>query len=440
MSEYTLRTPALLAGIATLILFMFVARRVIPGSMAAMATAAFALSEFPIFWASDAKPYALDLLACIGLLLVTLRYLERSTKRRAFAVAATGALAPYFSHASVLVMAAVFLALGTIAVRRKELRLAAPMVGWLLAGPALIHAIVALNAPAQAYFDAFWQDGFLPLPFSASAVAAYRDRVVHFLYDPVGLWGTAFHLLAAVLLCAGLAGQLLRRTPFGLLAVSLFGVVWVLSLLNIYPVGARWAYSGRVLLFLVPIVYLGMFAGAGMFGVRWIRTALALVLTGVIAIPTIVRLPISRGDAREVLEYAADHARSGDVVYVHYALKQTLEYYGFEIRGTMLRGVCSQGDRQGYLRDLDRMRGHERAWLVTAYDLYNEQVLLLDYMRRNAVLLDSASHVAGEARLYDFRSREKVAPADSLLEPVVAVNVATDCAGIFAEDPAVGSR
>jgi hypothetical protein len=184
---------------------------------------------------------------------------------------------------------------------------------------------------------------------------------------------------------------------------------------------------------MVPLVYLAQVTALSLARPPILRHSIGVALVAMLALPTIVTLPISRGEPREALAYVAEHATPDDIVYLHYAMAMPQEYYGFALPRSLVRGVCSQSERSGYLADLELQRGNARVWLVLAYDLYDERALFLDYMRRNAILVDSAAFPLADARLYDFRGIERHRPAAELLEPIVPPDVATDCVGIFAD-------
>jgi hypothetical protein len=69
-SELSLRLPALLAGLASLVMFARLARHVLPGPAALIAVGIFAVSYYPVRHSCEVKPYAFDLFA--SLLLMTL--------------------------------------------------------------------------------------------------------------------------------------------------------------------------------------------------------------------------------------------------------------------------------------------------------------------------------------------------------------------------------
>ncbi|MGD8277549.1 MAG: hypothetical protein PVH00_05960, partial [Gemmatimonadota bacterium] len=60
-SEFVLRAFPLAAGIAAVVLFAYLARRVLPSHLLAPAIAIFAFGRYSIYWASDLKPYSIDL-------------------------------------------------------------------------------------------------------------------------------------------------------------------------------------------------------------------------------------------------------------------------------------------------------------------------------------------------------------------------------------------
>jgi len=85
-----LRSIPFLAGIASLILFQVLARRVLGGPWSILAVGLLALSAPAIYYSGEVKPYSLDVLVATGLLLVAYPG-ELSRERAVWAAVAAGA-------------------------------------------------------------------------------------------------------------------------------------------------------------------------------------------------------------------------------------------------------------------------------------------------------------------------------------------------------------
>jgi hypothetical protein len=289
-----------------------------------------------------------------------------------------------------------------------------------------------LSPEDAAYFRADWWDGFLPLPFAEGWVAAWWRAVVNNFYDPLGF---GYPVPTFIAMAAALAGTLwlIRKAPLPatLLFATLFATM-VFSMAGAYPVTGRWAYSGRVGLFLLPAAYLSIAAGAAWIRTRGASISLAFVPVALVGAASLIDLPYSRGEVEDVLGYVAQSARDTDQVYLYYGIRLAERYYEPRIPGIITRGTCSHDDPTGYYDELERLRGNPRVWVVMAHDFYGEHDLLRNYMQRNAATLDAYSPRNADATLYAFTSSNRTVPSAGWLRPVTPANPATTCRGIFA--------
>ncbi len=105
-SEYALRLFPLLVSLLSLVAFYWAARKLLNGIAVPLALAAFALLEPLIYYSATAKQYAIDV--AVAVLLFGIGAALRSSRLDTAALmmlTATGAVAVWFSHASVFVLA-----------------------------------------------------------------------------------------------------------------------------------------------------------------------------------------------------------------------------------------------------------------------------------------------------------------------------------------------
>src|SRR4051812_831306 len=81
-SEFALRLVPLIAGLAAVPLFWFLARRMLDLPIAVFALALFTVCEPLIYYSSEAKQYALDVTLALAILLAAARLLENQNTRR----------------------------------------------------------------------------------------------------------------------------------------------------------------------------------------------------------------------------------------------------------------------------------------------------------------------------------------------------------------------
>lgn len=97
MSEAALRTPSVAASVATAVLLLLFARRFFDGEVAVVSSLLFAASEPQLYYAREARGYALLGLLCVASFWLYLRLLERPSWRAATALGLVNATAMYTS-------------------------------------------------------------------------------------------------------------------------------------------------------------------------------------------------------------------------------------------------------------------------------------------------------------------------------------------------------
>jgi 4-amino-4-deoxy-L-arabinose transferase-like glycosyltransferase len=258
-NELALRAPPLLAGVLSVTLLYWLARRVLDERGAAIAAAVGALSPLLLEYSNEVKPYAFDLLTALVLLHLGLRWSDRpASLKRAWVMAAAGVISMALSTPAVFVLAGIGLALwwAPESVRPPRHRLAAA-IG---VGAATFGAIyVAIYRPAalNPYMQQYWETSMLRLghpQWLGHAWALVRDVVWQTFSGPASAvspaerWlvqlGAAFALACCAVGLVLLAKQGERRLVIMLLVPAALAVIG--AMLGAYPIAAR------LLLFTVP--------------------------------------------------------------------------------------------------------------------------------------------------------------------------------------------
>ena len=193
-SEYALRLTPLLSGLIALLLFYRVADRLLAKEVLPVALCLFAVSRYPIYYASELKQYSGDV--AVALLLYWLLFASDEsplTAKRTALLAVAGALAPWLSHASVFVLAAVAAGLALGVAKRKERRELRPLLviglSWG-ASFALLYLLNLRNLLGNRMLSRYWASGFMPFPPTSFAdlywpVTAFARMLEHPLDMPM---------------------------------------------------------------------------------------------------------------------------------------------------------------------------------------------------------------------------------------------------------------
>lgn len=452
--EYALRLVPLIAGLAALFWFPALARRYVSRGAVPLAVLLFALAPFLVYYSSEAKQYSLDALAAVAVLWFAAE-LRRTPTRRTFAAAAVvGAAAAWVSQPAIFVLAGAGLVLGVEALWKKDRRriagLAAVGAAWVAAFAAA-YLLSRRSLADPEYMRAFWSAGF------PDGAAWWPRAVVRLFREPLGVVGedptplSTMQQWAGVLAFALGAAWMVRRgrgVPLALLLAPA-GLALAAAALRLYPFGATYTTSGRLLIFLLPALVLvvaqgvaGAAAAIGGTGGGVAAGALALALLAVPLLYAAAQVPHLRAEVKPVLAYAAENRRPGDLLYVHYAGRAPFRYYAGRYGWTAensLVGRCAREDPAEYLRELERV-DDRRVWALfiddRATSTHDDRGLILAYLEHRGRRIDDQVSVGAAVYLYDLRAEPARAgrfapriPRPSAADPALA------CRGPWANDP-----
>lgn len=426
-SEYSLRLIPLLSSLVALPLFAIFSRRYLSRPAVLVALGAFALSPPLIRYAAQAKPYASDVAICLLCLLVADWWIEEASPRNALWLAAAGAASVWFSYPAMFVLASV----GLIALFRSAFRLSSTrgrqtcmVLGtWMLSISCLALLERRRFSPdTHTFMLAFWANWLMPHPMSLQTVAAYlvrlgRDCLSYFLHLPK--WPVVL-----LLLLVGFVYLARRSRGAVLLAVPVLSVL-VASMLRVYP------FSGRLILFLIPSLYIMMAAGVesvaalalrAVTPAKWRTPAYAGVFSAAALLVCIwpfwkVPPPYYNSETRPMIAYLGSHSSKGDAIYVHNMAWAAYLFYGPEYglgAGDAIR--TSPWSALGpkplvVLKDLDQFRGRSRVWILFGGGYPVEQSCALDYLDWLGTRLDRQTTLNASVYLYDLSRHRPLADA-----------------------------
>lgn len=418
-SELILRLPALAGGVAALLLFPRAAARWLRPAGVAWGTALLAVLPHAVYFASEVKPYSLDLLAGVAALLLAPVTDARGRRPGVWPFVGMAACAVWFSFPAVFVLAAVagaaVLEQGGM---RERMRAALPHLAWA----ASFVVVYLLTRSGQTdYMKAWWDSGFAPLPpTTLRDLAWYPETLLRLFRDPMGRYDSApggqLWQPAAALAAAGVGAFALLRARSRLLLVGavLAAALLTASALKLFPLGADRPGGGRVLLFLAAPVALLVGAGLEWLGARRRGLPLAAAAGLLILFPllrgVVSMTPHGRVEIRPLVQYLAQHRRPGDRIYVYYQAVPAFRYYAqrYGIRDDeWTPGRCERLTPRRYIDDIRQMEGQPRVWTVftglgTGARDFPERVLILRYIGGMGKLTDWLYSTLGELYLFDF--------------------------------------
>jgi hypothetical protein len=294
-SELTLRFLPVVCAVASVPLFGLLAHRVLGGRTGAnlLAVALFAVSEPPIRYAAEVKPYSSDLLVSLLLLCLTVKWLQNPWRvRQLWILAAMMPLVTGTSLPSVFLIGSI-VAVGLYEVlARREIKLTIALGGLLAAAGSSVALMSALgqyhaSPEDREYLIRFWKGAFPPSWHDPMALAGWllRAHTGPLFAYPHG--ANRLTWLTALIFGCFIVGIVLRgrhNPKVVLLLVLPFLLALLAAALRRYPYGM----SVRVAQFLVPSTLLLASAGLAWFAARvrplcvarWAIPGLAVILIG----------------------------------------------------------------------------------------------------------------------------------------------------------------
>jgi hypothetical protein len=375
--DQALRLLPFLCGLASLVLFVLFAERVLTGYAVPFAVACFAIGVPFIRYSTEVKQYGLDVAATLALSLIAFRLRDAdSTPRRCVLAGLAGAVLVWFSQASVLAMTGIGAALVLTWLLERDSRMRRAVLVtvpiWALASAAAtLVAFRRMTPGTNRFMHDFWQshDGFFPWPPKEASDGLWLwDRVMELLGgDFVRYRLPSLYCVLAIL---GLI-VLWRRNRFAAwIVVGPFLVTVAAAVAQQYPFRTRvilFLVAGLVLLIAEAAEWLRRIAGRRHPAVGAVVMAVLLVspFWAVVATPP----PYWMEDYKSPLSFLEANRQKGDAVYVYTYAYEALERYGPEYGlrpGDYTVGGCWRDDFRAYLRDVDRYRGAPRVWIVTS--------------------------------------------------------------------------
>ncbi|MGH9168175.1 MAG: hypothetical protein ACRD02_10155 [Acidimicrobiia bacterium] len=369
-SEPALRLIPFLAGIASVVLFLAVARRVLEPAAAVLAMGLFAVADPLIFFASDLKQYSSDVAVALALTLLGLLVLAGGLSAgKSLGLGLAGAAALWLSHPALFVLGGLAAALAWSLRHERDRLVLLAGCGVLWGASFLILYLVSLRElAADRALLGYWSGSFMPFPPGSVAELGWFLGLAGVFDFPVGL---PFVPLAALCWAAGVV-HLWRtgRAPILTLLAGSGLLALLASGLRTYP------FEGRLLLFLVPAVLLLVAGGTLALGKATGSPAVGWVLVALLATGPLLRAadhlldPRTVDEIRPVMSYLDQHRSPDQPVYVFWAAYNAYQYYapryGLDPAEVIL-GSFPAGELTTYLEDLRSLCGLDEVWLLFSH-------------------------------------------------------------------------
>lgn len=395
--EMALRLVPFLASIGAMVMFFIVGRRFLPRPALILALLFFAASGQLIYYASEFKQYALDVLVALLACWLFLHMRGGTYMFRNQVIwGGFGAALLWFSHPSVFVLASVGMSL-LYFYRNEALQYWRQLFFisalWGLSF-ALNYLVSLRHIGASEYLASFWQFGFAPLSI-AETPGWLLERFTTELAQSTFLY---FPQIAVIAFIIGSSAFYKSDKSVFLLLILPVAFALAAAIMRRYP------FAHRLILFLLPFFVLHISMGLYTIIERTTLTRLArLVVYAILLFPVFnvnSQQPSFDPDIRPALIYIGEHMREGDSIYLHGGISAIYLYYASLYQLEFEREIDGRYDFLESDRfDFDQ---GERVWVfrrgINTDD--PDWQLTLDYFDQHGEKIDETITAGGSAHLY----------------------------------------
>ena len=401
-NEHSLRLIPFLSGIFSLIIFYRLAGYCLSKWAIPIAIAFLATLEHLVDYSFEFKQYSTDVFVALFLVWIVLSNWNQPFTRKAIVVySLVGAIAIWFSHPAIFVLAGIGLTTFGKTWQNREFK---KLKVWLLSFVSFywlsLSRLTGNSTLMESWSEAF-PDSFFDLIWG-------WDALGKFFYDPLGFVSITDGL-AIVAFLVGCVFCFYQKRYILSFLLSPLCFTLLASYLQQFP------FRGRLVLFLTPFIILliaeGMYVWITKSKYRLMPTLGIVVLLYLIIPPFMETTPFLvkpyyREEIKPVLSYIQQHQQPEELLYVYQrGIYQFLYYapkYGYQ-KGDYVLGVddldeqdgygLSEAERERYKQDINALRGKKVWFLFSHSHIAAENEMMKTYLDRVGTQLDKFSSI-----------------------------------------------
>lgn len=386
-SEYVLRILPFTAGVISIPLFYMLTRNILKHEAVNIAVILFALSQYAIYYSVEFKPYSIDVLAVIIMLILSIRLYQNNFKiNDALLLGCAGVIAVWFSYAIIFVMTATGFTLLIVCLQTsnsiiKHKIISIVGIGGFWAVSFLINFLSFTKAAAHEELFLIWADRFAPFPpVSVSDLLWYPSTVFGLLGRPFGF---SFTPVIAIIALAGIVAWWVENKKIFLFSfVGSIFILFALSAANLYPI------NYHLVLFLLPIGFIVVAEGLYQMyrNIRLQHIVIAFLFIAVIVYPPVkgglknVWSHQRREETRPLIHYLLDAKEESDIIYVYYGAVPAFKYYTRYQSVPFIRGEFNRRNPRGYYSELASIADTTSIWILFSHVYQDEEALIVEYL------------------------------------------------------------
>jgi hypothetical protein len=422
-NEYALRLFPLISSIASLFLFYQLAKQCLQRYAVPIALILFAGLEYLLYFASEVKQYSTDVAIAILCSLIGVSLIRKKTNAlQIVAYSLIGAIAVWFSHPAIFVLAGLGIYRILSCIRQKDrselVKVLVINSIWLLSFAGL-YFLALRNLGESAYLLNSWKNKYA-FPTSILDINWSYLRYIKLFKDPLGFPEPLVTVPRLVCL-VGFISLWYRTKEILFISISPFLMTLVAGYLQKYP------FHSRLVLFLTPFFIVGIAEGSYFIWQKTRKNKLTVII-GISIVGLLLVVPIANASNRlvqpqvkqeikQVMSYVKAHRQPGDVIYIYQRAEYQFRYYAEKYdfhQGDYIMGIddldeydgkgMSEQEWQRYQNDFDRFQGNRRVWVILSHITHvpKEQQRILSYLDSIGQKIDSFIVPGSFAYLYDF--------------------------------------
>lgn len=381
--DYVLRLIPFLSGCIALILFYFLARRIVSLTAVIISLFLFAISDNLISYAVEFKQYSSDVLITVALLWLGIAWREvKLNFLNSLWLIVLGSISLWFSYPAALILATIGSYWFWYALWRKSALLPLILIAfvWTINLIALVW-VVRNNgitaSPIGEWLVIFWTEtfqGFMPALNTPEWQQWLWAKLVSIFKHPADLGEKAKYLPLILFILGGIIA--IQRNLY-LLYIAVLPIILalLLSYLHLYP------FADRLILFLLPILYLVIAEAIAQlrlqianYPVKLTTYTLQLLLVMMLVYPLQnIGNRIEKQELKPLLKYLQINKLPSDKLYLYHWVEPAFRYYapqyGFDY------GICNliSPIPQYIIKEVDYYR-HKQA--KTVHSIHDSNCIL----------------------------------------------------------------
>ena len=420
--EMSLRAFPVLCSLFSVLLFYRIAPKLYPNKTTGLlASSLFCLSPSLIYFSSEVKQYACDVLVLLLNYWVMFRHVEEKKTFRHPTLSIVGIASVFLSNIAPVVLCTTGILLVAKGVRQRSfknpenIKTYLVVASWMAAFAAYYFLFIA-GHPLQQHMTDYWQKAFPPQnPFSieflkwcARAAKMVFTRILAFP-EKYGLF--ALFVLGYVAALAHLFNS--RKFELLFLLTAPVGLHFALAYFQFYP------FDHRFMLYQTPLFAIGVSIGFYYFyreiiekrlKKRW--PVLLFLPSAIFLFQLIAEFPIERDEIKRSINFINKNIESGDNLYVYYGAAGAFRYYrqiGFASVGNpAVFGQSEPRERTIFIEDLAQFKG--RIWVLFShlqpFGTEAEKTFIVNHLSEKGKLLGTFNTKGSAAYLFDLGADE----------------------------------